>query len=48
MMCKDCKVGYKFDCFSCGEEVIICLATPQRPELINSKYWKDEEGCQGI
>ena len=47
MLCKDCSVGYKLNCLSCGAEVIVCVADGV-PEILNNKYWEDEEGCEGM
>lgn len=47
MLCKDCSMGHKLNCLNCGKEIIICVVDGD-PEVINNKYWEDEEGCEGI
>ena len=47
MMCKDCSMGYKLNCLHCGKEIIVCTVDSE-PEIINNKYWEDNDACDGV
>ena len=47
MLCKDCKESFLVVCKECKAKTLICLVN-EKPEVINSKYYEDEEGCEGM
>ncbi len=44
MLCKDCQFGYLLTCRKCQEKILICLSEGS-PDVIATKYWDKEEGC---
>jgi len=49
MKCKDCGAGFlvKPKDLDCKNKIVICLVAGE-PEVIATKYWEDEDGCEGV
>ena len=46
MKCKDCEQSFLVKSKNC-EDILLCLVG-EKPEVINMKYYEDEDGCEGI